>query len=127
MRVGYVDTSYVAAIALGEARSEELADRLNRFDRVVSAGLLEAEFRSLCCREKVPVDELLLLQLEFVAVERPLSNELADIFAMGYVRGADAWHLAHALYFADGDPGSLGFLTLDARQREVAERLGFAV
>jgi hypothetical protein len=44
----------------------------------------------------------------------------------GYVRGADCWHLATALYLAP-DAGDLVFLTLDLRQRAVAKTLGFAV
>ena len=42
----------------------------------------------------------------------------------GYVRGADLWHLACALYVA-ASPGELTFLTLDERQRTVAKALGF--
>lgn len=48
----------------------------------------------------------------------------AKVFAADYVKGADAWHLACALYAA-GDPRDLTFLTLDRRQRTVARRLGF--
>jgi len=55
-----------------------------------------------------------------------LSVEMSRVFSAGYLRGADAWHLACALFYAD-DRTSLTFLTLDARQREVAERLGFAI
>ncbi len=42
----------------------------------------------------------------------------------GYVRSSDLWHLATALYLTE-TPGELWFLTLDARQREIAEFLGF--
>jgi len=46
------------------------------------------------------------------------------VFAAGQVRGADAWHLATALWLTR-HPAELPFLTLDARQREVASALGF--
>lgn len=52
--------------------------------------------------------------------------EIARVPAAGYVRGADCWRLAAALYVAP-EPGELSFVTLDARQREVAAALGFAV
>ena len=44
----------------------------------------------------------------------------------GYLRGADLWHVAHALYVTPC-PASLSFVTLDARQGAVAEALGFPV
>jgi hypothetical protein len=42
----------------------------------------------------------------------------------GYLRGADLWHLACALFVVD-EPDMLTFLTLDTRQQEVAAALGF--
>ena len=42
----------------------------------------------------------------------------------GYLRGADLWHVAAALFVAH-EPGSIAFLTLDRRQRAVADTLGF--
>jgi hypothetical protein len=53
-----------------------------------------------------------------------LTPELERVFAGGYLKGADAWHLACALYLAE-EPAKLAFLTLDRRQRAVARRLGF--
>jgi hypothetical protein len=62
--------------------------------------------------------------MKWVLPERPLTQELERVFASGYLTGADAWHLACALYLAQV-PGTLAFLTLDRRQRAVARRLGF--
>jgi hypothetical protein len=42
----------------------------------------------------------------------------------GYLRGADCWHVATALYVSP-EPSRLSFLTLDERQRDVARTLGF--
>jgi hypothetical protein len=42
----------------------------------------------------------------------------------GYLRGADCWHLATALYLAP-NPSDLTFLTLDDTQRKIAKTLGF--
>jgi hypothetical protein len=58
--------------------------------------------------------------------DRPLTGEIARVLAAGYVRGADCWHLATALYLTD-DPSSLTFLTVDERQKSVAVSLGFEV
>ena len=44
----------------------------------------------------------------------------------GYLRGAELWHVATALYVAVR-PEDLPLATLDARQGEVAEALGFPV
>ena len=42
-------------------------------------------------------------------------REISMVVGSGYVKGADLWHLATALYAAD-DPGELTFITLDERQ-----------
>ena len=55
---------------------------------------------------------------------RRLTGEIDRALACGYVRGADLWHLACAL-FVTPEPADLAFLTLDAGQAGVAGRLGF--
>ena len=45
---------------------------------------------------------------------------------MGYLRGADLWHVATALYVSP-EAGSLSFATLDTRQSAFAEKLGFSI
>ena len=42
----------------------------------------------------------------------------------GYLRGADLWHVACALYVAP-KPSDVFFITLDERQAEVAAALEF--
>ena len=56
--------------------------------------------------------------------DRPLSPEIRRVLQAGYLRGADCFHVASALYFMD-DPTGNTFLTLDTRQRAVAKALGF--
>jgi hypothetical protein len=46
------------------------------------------------------------------------------VLGAGYIRGADCWHLATALYLAS-EPPTLSFLTLDDRQKSIANTLGF--
>ena len=58
--------------------------------------------------------------------DRPLTDEIERVLEAGYVRGADCWHLASALYLSP-EPSSMAFLTLDDPQKKVAKRLGFIV
>jgi len=125
VKVAYVDTSVLLAIAFGERGSVDAARRLESFDLLVAANLLEAELRAALRREDAPSDALLLNRISWVSPQRPLSPEITVALAAGHLRGADLWHLACALYLAPS-PRELSFLTLDTRQGAVAEKLGFA-
>lgn len=112
-------------MAFAETRSAvALTRRLNGFDELVSANLLEAELRSVYARERVPIDSPLPFSIAWILPDRPLTDEIARVLAAGYVRGADCWHLATALYLAK-DAASLAFVTADQRQETVARALGF--
>lgn len=124
LNVAYADTSCLVAIAFGERGAKDVARQLQEFDELLSSNLLEAELRSTFHRENVPFDPDLLTWISWLLPERPLGREMAHVLEAGYVRGADLWHLASALYLVE-DPMELHFLTLDARQNEVAARLGF--
>ena len=126
MTFAYVDSSCLVAVAFDEPGARKLAARLRRFDRLFSSNLLEAELRSALVREGADGHiEDLLSWLTWVYPNRPLTPEYARIIAAGYLRGADLWHLANALFLAP-DPTDLSFLTLDGRQGAVARRLGFS-
>ena len=125
MNAAYMDTSWAVAIAFAEAGHEQLLDRLATFDGVYSSDLLEAEFWSAFAREGVTRDPALLASLHWILPDRPLTPEIARALEAGYLRGADLWHVACALFLAE-EPPALTFLTLDASQGEVARRLGFA-
>lgn len=125
MRPAYIDSSVIVAMAFEEHGASAVARRLKSFSSVFSAPLLEAEFRSAVRREAREVDSGLLTAVVWVHPDRPLSPEIARVLEAGYVRGADCWHLATALYLKS-DTGNLVFLTLDQRQRTVAQALGFA-
>ncbi len=124
MNVAYVDTSSLVAIAFGEAGGQALARRMESMDRLFASNLLEAELRTTFVRERVPADHPLLGRITWVLPDRPLGREIGVVLAAGYLRGADLWHLASALYLA-GNPRDLSFITLDERQEVVARRLGF--
>jgi len=126
VKFAYVDSSCLVAIAFDEAGAGRLAARLRRFDRLFSSNLLEAELRSALVREGVDDQaDGLLSWITWVYPNRPLTAEFARITAAGYLKGADLWHLANALFLAP-DRKELTFLTLDRRQKEVARNLGFA-
>lgn len=125
MKAAYVDTSCLVAIAFGERGSAKLAARLARYEAVFSSSLLEAELKAAFRREGIGGDPLdVLPNVEWVIPDRPLSAEIDKVLQKGYVRGADAWHLACALLLAP-EGRDLRFETLDARQAEVAKELGF--
>jgi predicted nucleic acid-binding protein len=125
MAVAYVDTSCLVAIAFGESRGAAIGRRLDKFEDLISSNLLEAELRSVFRREETELDAELFSILSWVVPDRPLSPEIDRVLAAGYVRGADCWHLATALYVAE-DASAMTFLTLDDRQKAVAASLGFA-
>ena len=128
MKQAYVDSSCLVAIALDETDSESIASELSRLDDLFSSNLLEAELRAALRREKVSEDPSpLLSSIRWIYADRPLSAEFQEILGVGYVRGADLWHLANALYLAADKRSSLIFLTLDSKQQAIAGSLGFQV
>jgi len=126
LKAAYVDTSCLVAIAFDEPRGAEVASRLGEQDILLSSNLLEAEFRAALVRESADLDEALFSWITWVLPDRPLSVEITRVLGAAYLRGADLWHLSTAIYVTS-DPGDLTFLTLDGRQAEVAEVLGFRV
>jgi predicted nucleic acid-binding protein len=124
LRRAFVDTSCLVAIALGERGAAAVAARLKRFEELFASNLLEAELRATVTREGVAIDPDVLTWLDWVFPDRPLTQEISRVLAAGYLRGADAWHLACAVHMTQS-PAEVTFLTLDRRQRAVARRLGF--
>jgi len=125
LKVAYVDSSAVVGLLFEEPGHEQIADAVAGFERVFSSNLLEAEVRAAAMRESVAEEPgmSILDRIDWVVPDRPLSRELSRVLVKGYLRGADLWHLACALYLL-GSHGGAQFLTLDRRQRAVAKRLG---
>lgn len=123
--LAYLDTSCLVAVAFAEPGSEELAETLAGYERLISSNLLEAEFRSALAREGARDGEALLSWITWLHPDRPLAGELRRGLELGHLRGADLWHLACALFLRTDLP-DLRFLTLDQRQGEVAQALGLA-
>lgn len=127
MTVAYIDTSCLVAVAFDEPGASQVARRLDRYDRLLASNLLEAELRSSLVREEVEERaDALLSWISWIYPNRPLSPEFRRIAGVGSVKGADMWHLAHALFLAPDGKG-IDFLTLDRRQGDVAAALGFKV
>ena len=126
MTAAYVDTSAMVAVAFSEPMWELLAERMDGFSVLHSSNLLEAEVRAAFAREHIGFTLGVLAGIQWVMPSRPLSTEMEAVLRAGYLRGADLWHVAAALYTAR-DPAEMCFLTLDQRQREVAASLGFEV
>jgi predicted nucleic acid-binding protein len=125
VKLAYVDTSCLVAIAFDEPEASGLAERLAGFGRLFSSNLLEAELRSAVARERVRTDCAPLLSwIGWVFPDRPLTREFHEVLARGHARGADLWHLACAL-FLKNRLHELAFVTLDRRQQSLAETLGF--
>ena len=124
MEGAYVDASAALAIAFQEPGYEAVYQRLLGFSPLWSSNLLEAELRSAFTRERRIYFPNLVPGITWVFPDRPLSLEIAAVLRVGYLRGADLWHVAVALYHAE-DPQEVSFVTLDNRQRAVAAALGF--
>ena len=126
MSAAYVDPSVLTAIAFDETVAAGLTRRLEGLSRLISSNLLEAELRAAFAREKITFRENAIAGIDWILPDRTLAPELVTVLEAGYLRGADLWHVATALYVALR-PEDLPFATLDARQGQVAEALGFPV
>ena len=124
MSVAYVDTSGLVAVAFQDHGGPALAERLDGFSHLISSNLLEAELRAAFAREGCEFDGSLVSAVQWVLPDRPLTPEIAAVLEAGYLRGADLWHVATALYVSP-EPSEMSFITLDGRQQAVAESLGF--
>jgi predicted nucleic acid-binding protein len=127
LKAAYVDSSCLIAIATAEPGHRELSKRLTSQERLFSSDLLEAELKSALSRHgdggRV---RNILSWVERVRPHRGLTEEIDRALETGYVRGADLWHLACAL-FIQPKIQNLSFFTLDGQQNGVAQALGFRV
>ena len=123
--MAYVDTSAILSIVFEEPDWEFTARRLAEFTVLLSSNLLEAEMRSAFEREGIAFDPGSISRIGWVNPTRSLGREMAEAVANGgYLKGADLWHIASALYVENSVPGNLAFFTLDDSQRAVAAKLG---
>ena|SRR3989338_8083734 len=129
MNVIYIDTSVLVSLFLEDsAENAHFSRLLKEADEVVSSVLIEAEFLSVLHREKVGIATGIdyLKQISLVIPDRSIAKELGTVFSKAYVRGADAFHLACALYL-DPKASEIKFLTADKQQQKAAQSLGFLI
>lgn len=128
MKRFYVDSSVLVAILLQESAAGRYRETIEQADEVVSSLLLEAEIYSVAARENVPSEtaEALVAHISLVMPDRSLLREYRQVFAKGYCRGADAYHLATLLYL-DPQRQELFLLTADRGQAKIARSIGIQV
>jgi predicted nucleic acid-binding protein len=125
LKLAYVDSSCLVAIAFAEPGYEEVVEWLSHYERLFSSNLLEAEFRAALAREGATDPERdLLAGFTWIYPNRQLTVEYRRALAAGTLKGADLWHVASALFLSP-EPKDLAFLTLDRSQKAVARALGF--
>ncbi len=128
MKVAYIDTSVFVAVLFEEQKDKHALAQLELFDECVTSFLTEAELYSVCKREKVELDtaKSILNAITFIGQESSLAIQYRSLFEMGHLRGADAFHLATALYLSP-KRNELTFFSLDQNQIKIAQKLGFKV
>lgn len=124
MKAAYIDSSLLIALRFAEAEVSEMVVENLHHHQLYASNLLEAEVRAYYWRKNVPFSASVLAGIEWIMPSRTLRPEIAEALSAGYLRGADLWHVATALYLRRNSP-ELSFATLDARQGEVASALGF--
>jgi hypothetical protein len=87
--VAYLDSSWWIAVAFGEGDTRAYMDRVSEFSEIFSSNLLEAEVGAAFQREGVRFERAHLRSLSWVLPNRPLSEEIERVLAVGYLRGAD--------------------------------------
>lgn len=125
-KICYLDTSALLALVFEQGPYQKLKRFFNGCDKTLSSPLIEAELLAAVIREGTPWP-VAVRYLDFVDLifpPRSLRRELERVFVPGYLKGADAHHLATALFLAQDFEG-LTFCSLDKRQNQIAKALGF--
>lgn len=130
MKRAYVDTSVIVALHFGQTEARRAARLLRGHEQAFSVAILVPELLATLHREGRPLNDAdhLLARITLFIPSNSLRSECEEALGAGALRGADLWHVAAALAIAGAKRRrDLPFLTFDARQREVAKKLGFPV
>lgn len=127
MSLAYLDTSYLLSILFAEPGAGKLQNQRIGYARVFSADLLVAETLAATTRERIGPDAVqpVLKTIALVFPDHSLEPQIREVLAQGYLRGADLWHLACAMFLAGPQRSAIAFLSRDHAQRAMARRLGF--
>jgi hypothetical protein len=125
MKIAYLDTSLLIRMKFETPARREIR-KVEQYEAFFSSELLYAEAMAFGSREKLDASFVIraIQGISWILPDRPLAEEMQQIITYGYIRGADLWHLACARYFSP-DPSQISLLTRDARQRKIAEEIGF--
>jgi len=122
----YVDSSCFVSITTNEPGHRDVRERLDRFGKLFSSSLLEAELRSTLARKGVTARiGNIWAWVTWVIPHRRLTPEIDRVLGAGSPRGSDLWHLASAAFARERVGEDLFFLTLDGNQADIARALGF--
>ena len=125
MTCTYIDSSALLTVIFQEKNYQDYQRKLDKSDNLISSYLLEAEIYSTTKREKISLQiaDDYLKYISMLLPDRSLQPEYHKIFQVGYCRGADAHHIASALYL---DPAGqdLYFLSADKKQCALAKKVG---
>lgn len=126
--IAYVDSSVVIALIFDEPEAKKFQKDLANYKIIFSSNILEAEVYSACRREgrAFAAAKEFIDNVSLYFSDRSYEPEYQTIARLGYLRGADALHLATAMDF---DPGckKTVFFTADEQQKKLAQLIGFKV
>jgi predicted nucleic acid-binding protein len=124
----YVDSSIIVSLMFSEKGGGSFKKQIAEAENAFSSSLLEAEVFAAARREglSLSIAEEFIETVSLVFPDRSLKDELMQILSGNYCRGADACHLATALYL-DPEMKNLVFLSADQAQSNIAKKMGFAI
>ena len=124
----YVDSSVIVALLFEEEGFRRYSDLIEKGETSYSSHLLEAEVFAAAVREGVPLKQAaeFVELISLIIPKRSLRLEYERLFEVGPLRGADACHIATALYL-DPECKELGFVSADKDQSRLAQKLGFKI
>ncbi|MBN2529790.1 MAG: PIN domain-containing protein [Deltaproteobacteria bacterium] len=125
MKIGYIDTSVLVAMAFDDAGGSFIGRFVKTFDRLYSSSLLEAEFFSAAKREnKLAEAAQFIRPVRFVYPDINLTRYHRQVLNESPIEGSALYHLSCALYLFQR-PQDVFFLSLHPPQAALAARLGF--
>lgn len=129
MAFAYADTSALVAVQFAEPTRSAYLRVFRAQRRLVTTTLAQAELWATMIREQEPLDstDRLLQRLEIFVPPDDLASECREALSVGYLRGADLWHVASAMRLAGKHRKQLTFCTGDAQQAKIAGQVGLSV
>ena len=126
--IAYIDTSVFINVLLSQQGYKYFHTIMKRCKKLLSSPLIEAEVLTTCQRENFDQKQAIeaLKEITLCFVEKSLIEKYEMILKECNLKGADAYHLATALYL-DPSREFLHFLTDDLKQKEAAKKKGFKI